>query len=232
MLLGTDMCLCSLLWHRFCSLQLHILFVCLLKLNCQLFLFLLASSIHTCPDILLPLRQKDFQFLQTVVSSKNYKGKYSTTPSLNKGSPYSEVHVSRMPKLHWAKTDWQNQLCILNVGRWVWMGWVEKCTLQVSLWLACLWDIHLDRTRLKSKDIHFIHLYLIKHTVMYTSPLAVQQPSAKLVLSHDSSSLSSQLVENGTRSTRIFFFFFFFIKWFLRSFVFNVFVSNFENRLY
>ena len=28
---------------------------------------------------------------------------YSTTSSLNKGSPSSEVHVSRMPKLHTAK---------------------------------------------------------------------------------------------------------------------------------
>ena len=47
---------------------------------------------HICPDILLPPKQKAFQLLQTVVSSKSNREKYSTTPSLNKGSPSSEVH--------------------------------------------------------------------------------------------------------------------------------------------
>ena len=36
---------------------------------------------------------------------KNNRGKRSTASSLNKGSPSSEVHVSRMSKLHTAKTD-------------------------------------------------------------------------------------------------------------------------------
>ena len=42
--------------------------------------------------------------------------KYSTTSSLNNGcpSPSSEVPVSRMPKVHSAKTDWQNQLRVLH----------------------------------------------------------------------------------------------------------------------
>ena len=35
----------------------------------------------------------------------NNRGKYSATPSLKKGCPSSEVPVSRMSKLHTAKTD-------------------------------------------------------------------------------------------------------------------------------
>ena len=37
--------------------------------------------------------------------TKTNRGKYSATSSLNKGSASSEVHVSRMPELHPAKTD-------------------------------------------------------------------------------------------------------------------------------
>ena len=55
--------------------------------------------------------QKAFSFFQTVASSKKNKkkkknsGEHSATSSLNKGSPSSEVHVSRVPKLHSAETD-------------------------------------------------------------------------------------------------------------------------------
>ena len=41
---------------------------------------------------------------QNTHTHKN-RGKYSTTSSLNKGSPSSEVHASRMPKLHTAKVS-------------------------------------------------------------------------------------------------------------------------------
>ena len=40
-----------------------------------------------------------------IAPTNNDREKYSTTSSLNKGSPSSEVHVSRMPKLHSVKTD-------------------------------------------------------------------------------------------------------------------------------
>ena len=56
---------------------------------------------HVYRDTLLTLntlKQKAFPFLQTAASYKKNKknrGKYSTTSSLNKESPSSEVHVSK-----------------------------------------------------------------------------------------------------------------------------------------
>ena len=48
---------------------------------------------------------------------KKQKRKHSSTSSLNKGSPSSEVHVSRMPKLHtMIKQNTENQLCVLKYG--------------------------------------------------------------------------------------------------------------------
>ena len=67
---------------------------------------------HVCPDIFqfffypkYPEAKKAFSSLQTVASYKNKREKHSATSSLNKGSPPSEVHVSRMAKLHTATTD-------------------------------------------------------------------------------------------------------------------------------
>ena len=67
---------------------------------------------HICPDIFqflfytkYPEVKKAFSFLQTVASYKNKREKRSATSSLNKGSPPSEVHVSRTAKLHTATTD-------------------------------------------------------------------------------------------------------------------------------
>ena len=65
---------------------------------------------HICPEILFITEYSDvksFPFLQTVASSKNNnnRGKYSTTPSLNKGCPSSEVHVSRMPNYRLKQTN-------------------------------------------------------------------------------------------------------------------------------
>ena len=38
------------------------------------------------------------------------------SPLWIKESPSSEIHVSRMPKLHTAKADSRNQLCVLKTG--------------------------------------------------------------------------------------------------------------------
>ena len=68
----------------------------------------LMTLIHVCPEVLLTLKtlmQKSFPSLHSggLLQNTN-RGKYSTTSSLNKGTPSSEVHVSRMPKLPTAKT--------------------------------------------------------------------------------------------------------------------------------
>ena len=51
------------------------------------------------------LMQQASQFLQPVATSKQTTegNTHATTSSLKKGSPSSEVHVSRMPKFHTAK---------------------------------------------------------------------------------------------------------------------------------
>ena len=67
---------------------------------------------HMCPDILKKsftlntLKQKKpSRFCKRWPPTKNNREKHSATSSLNKGSPSSEVRVSRMPKLHSAKAN-------------------------------------------------------------------------------------------------------------------------------
>ena len=84
----------------------------------------------------------------------------STTPSLNKGCPPSEIHVSRMPKLHSTKTN------KTSYASWIWDGgymridglrWtllyplkgkrIEEASLALSVRVESLytvWHIHTD----------------------------------------------------------------------------------------
>ena len=68
---------------------------------------------HTCPENLFNTKHPDAKkkkkkkpsrLCKRWLPPKTNRRKYSTISSLNKGSPSSEVHVSRMPELHSAKT--------------------------------------------------------------------------------------------------------------------------------
>ena len=72
-------------------------------------LYFTMTLTHVCPEVLLTIKtlmQQSFPSLHSAsgLLQKTNREKYSTASSLNKGSPSSEVHVSRMPKLPTAKT--------------------------------------------------------------------------------------------------------------------------------
>ena len=73
---------------------------------------------------------------------KNNRGKHLTSSALNKGSSSSEVHVSRMPKLHTAK-----QINKTSYGSWIWDGgfkWVKTIFFHKTMTPSCLIPVQMN----------------------------------------------------------------------------------------
>ena len=93
------------------------------------FPFLLTVTISKTTTTTTKQKQKQNKKQKQKTNKQQHRGKYWTTSSLIKDSPSSEARVIRVPKLQSAKnyiqlkqTNKTIYLCVVNIGRWVWMG--------------------------------------------------------------------------------------------------------------